>query len=110
MCTSGWSWKTYIDEAREVSLPQVVQHRGLVEAGQVRHVLHFAEARRVHPLHLLSGQCDPTLAVRQLHIHLIAALLPDAGRLWVEGKTCMVHSGEMLWRETAVISKPKTQS
>lgn len=76
--------ETHIDQARVVSLSEVVQHRGFVEAGQVGHVLHFTEARGVHPLHLLPGQSDPPLAVCQLHLHLIAALLPNAGRLQAE--------------------------
>lgn len=75
---------THINQAGVVSLSQVVQHRGFVEAGEVGHVLHFTKARGVHPLHLLSGQGDPPLAVCQLDLHLIAALLPNAGRLDVE--------------------------
>lgn len=74
-------WCTHIDQARVVSLSQVVQHRRFIEAGEVGHVLHFAEARRVHTLHLLPGQGHPPLAVCQLHLHLITALLSDAGRL-----------------------------
>lgn len=54
---------THIDQARVVSLSQVVQHRGFVETGEVGHVLHFAEARGVHPLHLLPGQSHLPLAV-----------------------------------------------
>lgn len=64
-----------------------MQHRRFVEAGEVGHVLHFAEARRVHTLHLLPGQGHPPLAVCQLHLHLIAALLSDAGRLELIEKT-----------------------
>lgn len=78
--------RTHINQARVVSLSQVVQHRGFVEAGEVGHVLHFAEAWGVHSLHLLPGQSNPPLAVCQLHLHLIAALLPNAGRLQVEGE------------------------
>ena len=77
-------WCTHIDQAGVVSLPQVVQHGGFVEAGQVGHVLHFAEARGVHALHLLPGQSQLPLAVCQLDLHLIAALLPNTGRLGVE--------------------------
>lgn len=72
---------THIDQARVVSLSQVVQHRGFVQAGEVGHVFYFAEARGVHSLHLLPGQSHLPLAVRQLHLHLITALLPDTGRL-----------------------------
>lgn len=77
---------THIDQARVVSFSQVVQHWGFIEAGEVSHVLHFTEARGVHPLHLLPGQSDPPLAVRQLNLHLITTLLPNTGRLGVEGE------------------------
>lgn len=77
---------THVDQARVVSLSQVVQHRGFVEAGEVGHVLHFAEARGVHALHLLPGQSQLPLAVGQLHLHLIAALLPNTGRLGMEAE------------------------
>lgn len=77
---------THVDQARVVSLSQVVQHRGFVEAGEVGHVLHFAEARGVHALHLLSGQSQLPLAVSQLHLHLIAALLPNTCRLGMEAE------------------------
>lgn len=77
--------KPHIDQAGVVSLSQVVQHRGFVQAGEVSHVLHFTEAWGVHPLHLLPGQSDAPLAVCQLNLHLIATLLPDTGRLRAEG-------------------------
>lgn len=89
MCVYSVScrWCTHIDQARVVSLSQVVQHRRFIEAGEVGHVLHFAEARRIHTLDLLPGQGHPPLAVCQLHLHLIAALLSDAGRLDLIEKT-----------------------
>lgn len=81
-------WSAHIDQAGVVSFSQVVQHRGFIEAGEVSHVLHFTEARGVHPLHLLPGQSDPPLAVCQLNLHFIATLLPNTGRLGgrVEGE------------------------
>lgn len=72
---------THVDQTRVVSFSQVVQHRGFVEAGEVGHVLHFTEARRVHPLHLLPGQGQLPLAVCELNLHLVAPLLPNTGRL-----------------------------
>lgn len=71
----------HIYQTGVVSLSQVVQHRGFVEAGEVGHVLHFTEAWRVHPLHLLPRQSQLSLAVCELHLHLIAALFSDTGRL-----------------------------
>lgn len=78
---------THIDQTRVVSLSQVVQHRGFVEAGEIGHVLHFTEARRVHPLHLLPGQSQLPLAVCKLDLYLIAPLLPNTGRLGVREKS-----------------------
>lgn len=74
-------WSSHIDQAGVVSFSQVVQHRGFIEAGEVSHVLHFTEARGVHPLNLLPGQSDPPLAVCQLNLHFITTLLPNTGRL-----------------------------
>lgn len=81
--SSVWTLRlhTHIDQARKVSLSQVVQHRGFIEAGEVSHILHFTKARRVHPLHLLPGQGDVLLAVCQLDLYLITPLLPNTGRL-----------------------------
>lgn len=102
--------KPHIDQAGVVSLSQVMQHRGLVQAGEVSHVFHFTEAWGVHPLHLLPGQCDAPLAVCQLDLHLIAALLPDTGRLGAEGGWAWIKTGremravhqKMLWWNPAV--------
>lgn len=94
---------THIDQARVVSFSQVVQHRGFVEAGEVGHVLHFTEARGIHPLHLLPGQGDSPLAVCQLHFNLIASLLPNAGRLEAEGGrsfTKMVRMRDFEFRQS----------
>lgn len=44
---------TYIDELVVVSLPQVMEHRGIVEVCQVRHILSFFVFRWVHLLELI---------------------------------------------------------
>lgn len=44
---------TYIDELVVVSLPQVMEHRGIVKVCQVRHILSFFVFRRVHLLELI---------------------------------------------------------
>lgn len=82
--TSFWCWSvwwTHVDQPRVVSFSEVVQHGGFIQARQVGHVLHFTEARRIHPLHLFPGQGQLPLALGELHLHLIAAFLPDTGRL-----------------------------
>lgn len=59
----------HIDQAGEVSLPQVVQDRGFVEEGEGGHVLHLAELGRVHLLDLVFVHRH-LLTVRELHQHL----------------------------------------
>lgn len=44
---------TYIDELVVVSLPQVMEHRGIVKVCQVRHILSFFVFRWVHLLELI---------------------------------------------------------
>lgn len=44
---------THVDESGVVSVLQVVQHRGLVQAGQLRHVLHLVEFGWVHLLNVI---------------------------------------------------------
>lgn len=44
---------TYIDELVVISLPQVMEHRGIVKVCQVRHILSFFVFRRVHLLELI---------------------------------------------------------
>ena len=44
---------THIDELDEVALLEVVEHGGVVEVGQVGHVLALLILGRVHLLHLL---------------------------------------------------------
>lgn len=44
--------RTYVDQLVVVSLFQVVQYRGVVQVGQVRHVLGFLILGRVHLAHL----------------------------------------------------------
>lgn len=82
LCPRTWMFLcTHIDQAGVVSFSEVVQHGGFVQAGEVGHVLHLTEAWRVHPLHLLPGQSQLPLAVCELHLHLVASLFTDAGRL-----------------------------
>lgn len=44
---------TYVDEAVEVSCPEIVQHRGFVQVGHVGHVVAHLELGRVHLLHMI---------------------------------------------------------
>ena len=46
-------FKVYIDELGLVSGPEVVQDGGLVEVGQVGHVLALLKLGRVHLLYLI---------------------------------------------------------
>lgn len=41
---------SYVDESRVISVLEVVQHRSLIQTGELSHVLHFVELRRVHLL------------------------------------------------------------
>lgn len=47
------STHTHIDESRVVSLLEVVQHRGLIQAGELRHVFHLVELGWVHLLNVI---------------------------------------------------------
>lgn len=47
------STQTHIDESRVVSLLEVVQHRRLVQAGELRHVLHLIELGWIHLLNVI---------------------------------------------------------
>lgn len=47
------STQTHIDESGVVSLLEVVQDRGLIQAGELRHVLHLAEFGWVHLLNVI---------------------------------------------------------
>ena len=44
---------TYINKTRVVSVLDVVEDGGLVEAGQVGHILNLVELGRVHLLHVV---------------------------------------------------------
>jgi hypothetical protein len=56
---------TYIDEPRVVSLLDVVEDGGLVEAGEVGHVLLLVILGRVHLLHVIL-HAEVTLSVSLL--------------------------------------------
>lgn len=75
------SRETYINKAGVVPLAEIVQHGGFVQAGELGHVLHLAELRRVHLLDVILVQRHLLPVVSQLHQHLIAVLFFDAGRL-----------------------------
>lgn len=45
--------QTHVDESGVVPLLQVMQHGGLVQAGELRHVLHLAELGWVHLLNVV---------------------------------------------------------
>lgn len=45
---------TYIDQARVISVFDVVQHRGLIEACQLGHILDFVELWRIHLLYVIA--------------------------------------------------------
>ena len=71
---------TYVDEAREVSLLDVVQDRGLVKAGEVGHVLLLVVLRRVHLLHVVLADQHPLPSLHDLHLHIVSLGLLHAGR------------------------------
>lgn len=50
---TGIHTQTHIDESGVVSILEVVQHRGLVQAGELRHVLHLVELGWVHLLNVI---------------------------------------------------------
>lgn len=45
---------TYIDQARVISVFDVVQHRCLIEARQLGHILDFVELWRIHLLYVIA--------------------------------------------------------
>ena len=53
-------WRSYIDEFMKISRMEVVKNGGLVEIGQVGHVLALRKLRRVNLLNLILLQ-DPLL-------------------------------------------------
>lgn len=59
----------HVDQAGEISLPQVLQHGGFVEEGEGGHVLHLAEFRRVHLLDVVLVHRH-LLPIGELHQHL----------------------------------------
>lgn len=70
---------THVDQSRVVSVLDVVQHRGFIQARQLGHVLHLVELGRIHLLDVVPQDHHPLARLRQLHFHLIAALALDAG-------------------------------
>lgn len=56
---------TYIDELVVVSLPQVMEHRGIVKVCQVRHILSFFVFRWVHLLERIFLEVFRLLSVYQ---------------------------------------------
>ena len=71
---------TYVDESREVSLLDVVEDAGLVEAGEVRHVLLLVELGRVHLLDVVLGDQLLFAGVNELDQDLIPAVGLNGGR------------------------------
>lgn len=65
---------TYIDELVVVSLPQVMEHRGIVEVCQVRHILSFFVFRWVHLLEHIFLEVFRLLSGNQFifHIHYMS--------------------------------------
>lgn len=88
------STQTYIDEPRVVSLLEVVQHRGLVQAGELRHVLHLTELGWVHLLDVILVHGDLLTGVGQLDHALVAALLLHAAGL--EAQALRGHPYQLL--------------
>lgn len=69
---------TYINETREIPLPQVMQHRGLIQASQRSHIFNFVELGRVHFLHIIfvDRHLPPIVKFNQ---NLVPCLLFDTG-------------------------------
>lgn len=57
-----------------------MEDRGLVEAGEVSHVLLLVELGRVHLLDVVFGDELSLSSVHDLHLDLVAAVLLDGGR------------------------------
>ena len=74
------SRSAYVDESGVVSLLDVVEDGGLVEAGQVGHVLDLVELGRVHLLDVVLGDEDALAGLGDVHLDLLAAVLLDGGR------------------------------
>lgn len=56
----------HVDQAGEISLPQVLEDGGFVEEGEGGHVLHLAKFRRVHLLDVFLVHCH-LLTIGELH-------------------------------------------
>ena len=85
---------TYVDEAREVSLLDVVKDRSLVEAGQVSHVLLFVVLGRVHLLHVVLADQHPLASLLELHLHIVPLASLHAGGH--EALALMRHPDQLL--------------
>lgn len=70
-----------INEPRVVALSQIVQNRGLVEAGELSHIFCLAELGWVHALDLVPGQPQAPPTLRQLHFCLLLPFIPQGCRL-----------------------------
>ena len=70
---------SYIDQAGVVSLFDVVEDRGLVEAGEVGHVFLLVKLGRVHLLDVVFGDELALSGVDDLDFDLVAAVLLDGG-------------------------------
>lgn len=71
---------TYINETWEIPLPEVMKHRGLIQAGQCCHVFNFVKLGRVHFLHIIFGDRHLPPIVK-LNQNLVPCLLFDTGWL-----------------------------
>ena len=88
----------YIDEIAVVALLQIVQHRGLVQIGQSRHVFYLKMARffnfkgEIYPnpielgwvslLDVVLAQSDLLARTEQLHHKFIARLTPEIAQIY----------------------------
>lgn len=85
---------THVDEAGVVAVLQVVQYRRLVEAGELRHVLHLVELGRIHLLDIVLVHRDLLAGVGELHDALLSLLLLDGARF--EARPLRGHPYQLL--------------
>lgn len=70
---------TYIDQARVISVFDVVQHRCLIEARQLGHILDFVELWRIHLLYVIAQDHHTLARFGQFHFHFVAMFALNTG-------------------------------
>ena len=71
---------TYINESGVVTVLEVMQDGGFVEAGELCHVLDLVKFRWVHLLDIVLSDEHPFTGLSDFHLDLVAALALDSCR------------------------------